>query len=103
MDFSDYMAYVESGRCESDYWKKELKNEKKILLNNGEEKEGKMKVQDRKEKAFIHKALIDILTDCPNDMTYLKRLIFAQEVITNAIEEFTNEEYMNVIMELKRG
>ena len=62
-----------------------------------------MKVQDRKEKAYIHKALIDILTDCPNDMAYLKRLIFAQEIITNAIEEFTNEEYMNVIKELHQG
>ena len=62
-----------------------------------------MKVQDRKEKAFLHKALIDILTDCPNDMAYLKRLIFAQEIIANAIEEFTNEEYMNVIMELQRS
>ena len=62
-----------------------------------------MKVQDRKEKAFLHKALIDILTDCPNDIEYLKRLIFAQEIITNAIEEFTNEEYMNVIMELEKG
>lgn len=62
-----------------------------------------MKVQDRKEKAFLHKALIDILTDCPNDMTYLKRLIFAQEIITNAIEDFTNEEYMDVIMELEKS
>lgn len=62
-----------------------------------------MKVQDRKEKAYLHKALIDILTDCPNDMTYLKRLIFAQEIIANAIEEFTNKEYMDVITELQRG
>jgi hypothetical protein len=36
-------------------------------------------------------------------MTYLKRLIFAQEIITNAIEDFTNEEYMEVIMELQKG
>ena len=62
-----------------------------------------MKAQDRKEKAYLHKALIDILTDCPNDMAYLKRLIFAQEIITNAIEEFTDEEYMDVIMELEQG
>ena len=62
-----------------------------------------MKVQDRKEKAFLHKALIDVLTDCPNDMAYLKRLIFAQEIITKAIKEFTNGEYMNVVMELEKG
>lgn len=62
-----------------------------------------MKMQDRKEKAFLHKALIDILTDCPDDMAYLKRLIFAQEIITQAIEEFPNEEYMNTVMEFEKG
>lgn len=62
-----------------------------------------MTKQDRKEKAYLHKALIDILTDCPNDMAYLKRLIFAQEIITNAIEEFTDKEYMDIIMELQRS
>lgn len=62
-----------------------------------------MKVQDRKEKAFLHKALIDILTDCSNDMAFLKRLVLAQEIITDAIEEFTDEEYMKVIMELQKG
>ena len=61
-----------------------------------------MKVQDRKEKAFLHKALIDILANCPdNDMAYLKRLILAQEIIINEIERFTDEEYMNVVMELR--
>ena len=63
-----------------------------------------MKAQDRREKASLHKALIDILTDCPDDdMAYLKRLIFAQEIIAKAIEEFTNEEYMDVVMELQRS
>jgi len=62
-----------------------------------------MKMQDRKEKAFLHKALIDILTDCPDDMAYLKRLIFAQEIITQAIEEFPNEEYMDTVMEFEKG
>jgi len=62
-----------------------------------------MKVQDRKEKAFLHKALIDLLTNCPNDdMAYLKRLIFAEEIITNEIEKFTDKEYMDVIMELEK-
>ena len=62
-----------------------------------------MTIQDRKEKALLHKELIDLLTNCPNDMAFLKRLIFAQEIITNAIEEFTNEEYMDVVMELEKG
>lgn len=62
-----------------------------------------MKAQDRKEKAYLHKALIDILTNCPNDMAYLKRLIFAQEIITKEIEEFTDKEYMDIVMELQRS
>ena len=53
-----------------------------------------MTTAQRKEKAYLHKALIDILTDCPTDMDFLRRLIFAQEIITKEIEEFSNEEYM---------
>ena len=60
-----------------------------------------MTINDRKEKALLHKELIDLLTNCPDDMAYLKRLIFAQEIITNAIEEFSNEEYMEVVMQLR--
>jgi 5'-3' exonuclease len=73
-----------------------------VIINKLEGLNG-MKAQDRKEKAFLHKALIDILTDCPNDMAYLKRLIFAQEIITKEIEEFSNEEYMDVVMELEKS
>lgn len=62
-----------------------------------------MTVKDRKEKAYLHKALIDLLTNCPNDMAYLKRLIFAQEIIANAIEDFSDEEYMKVIIQLQRS
>jgi hypothetical protein len=62
-----------------------------------------MKMQDRKEKACLYKALIDILTDCPSDMAYLKRLIFAQEIITSAIEEFPNEEYMDAVVKLEKS
>lgn len=58
-------------------------------------------VQDRKEKAYLHKTLIDILTDCPNDAAFLKRLIFAQEIITNAIKEFTKEEYAEALAKLR--
>lgn len=60
-----------------------------------------MTAQDRKEKAYLHKELIDILTNCPeDDMAYLKRLIFAQEIIENEIKEFTDEEYMKAIMRI---
>lgn len=60
-----------------------------------------MTINDRKEKALLHKELIDLLTNCPDDMAYLKRLIFAQEIITNAIEEFSNEEYMEIVTQLR--
>ena len=62
-----------------------------------------MTVQDRKEKATLHKELIDLLTNCPNDMAFLKRLIFAQEIITKEIEQFSNKEYMDVIMTFNKG
>ena len=62
-----------------------------------------MTMQDRKEKACLHKELIDILTNCSDDKIFLKRLIFAQEIITNAIEKFTDKEYMDVVMELQRS
>ena len=60
-----------------------------------------MTINDRKEKTLLHKELIDLLTNCPDDMAYLKRLIFAQEIITNAIEEFSHEEYMEVVTQLR--
>ena len=56
-----------------------------------------MTITDRKEKAILHKQLIDLLTDCKDDHQYLKRLIWANEIISNAIDDFTNEEYMKVI------
>lgn len=60
-----------------------------------------MTINDRKEKALLQKELVDLLTNCPNDTAYLKRLILAQEIITDAIEEFSNEEYMKVVMQLR--
>ena len=61
-----------------------------------------MTAAQRKEKAYLHKALIDILSDCPTDTDFLRRLIFAQEIITKEIEEFSNEEYMKVICLIER-
>ena len=59
-----------------------------------------MKAQDEKEKAFLRVELLDILTNCPDDMAYLKRLIFAREIIDETIDAFSYDEYMNVTMEL---
>ena len=57
----------------------------------------------RKEKALLHKKLIDLLTDCATDTDFLRRLIFANEIISNEIEQFSNEEYMDVVMSLEKG
>lgn len=59
-----------------------------------------MTVQDKKERAYLCKALIDILTNCPDDKAFLKRLIFAQELINDEMQQFTDEEYTDVIMKL---
>ena len=61
-----------------------------------------MTITDRKEKAILHKQLIDLLTTCKNDHQFLKRLIWANEIIDNAITDFTDEEYMKTIVELER-
>lgn len=61
-----------------------------------------MTAAQRKEKAYLHKSLIDILSNCPTDIDFLRRLIFAQEIITKEIEEFSNEEYMKVICSIER-
>lgn len=61
-----------------------------------------MTAQDRKEKAMLHKELINILTNCKNDETYLKRLIWANEIINSAIGRFTDKEYEKIIKKLER-
>ena len=60
-----------------------------------------MTSQDRKEQAALHKELIDVLTNCGNDECFLKRLIWANEIINREIEKFTNEEYMKAIMKIE--
>lgn len=57
----------------------------------------------RKEKALLHKKLIDLLTDCATDTDFLRRLIFANEIINNELEQFSDEEYVNVIIPLEEG
>lgn len=61
-----------------------------------------MTITDRKEKAILHKQLIDLLTTCKDDNQFLKRLIWANEIINNAIADFSNEEYMETIVELEQ-
>lgn len=44
----------------------------------------------RKEKALLHKNLVDILTNCPTDKEYWQRLMWALEIISNAVVRFGN-------------
>ena len=46
--------------------------------------------EKRKEKALLHKNLMDILTDCPTDKEYWQRLMWALEIVSNAVIRFGN-------------
>lgn len=47
-----------------------------------------MTKEQRKEKAELHKKLIDLLTDTPTDTTYLRRLLWANQIIANTLSSF---------------
>ena len=44
--------------------------------------------EKRKEKALLHKNLMDILTNCPTDKEYWQRLMWALEIISNEVTRF---------------
>ena len=44
--------------------------------------------EKRKEKALLHKNLIDVLTKCENDQEYWQRLLWALEIISNEVTRF---------------
>lgn len=44
----------------------------------------------RQEKSEMHYNLINIITDCNNDVEMFSRLIYALEIITNEINRFEN-------------
>ena len=46
--------------------------------------------EKRKEKALLHKNLMDILTDCPTDKEYWQRLLWALEIISKEVVSFGN-------------
>lgn len=53
-----------------------------------------MTKEQRAEKAELHKKLIDLLTDTPTDTTFLRRLLWANQIIANTLstfEEITEE------------
>ena len=55
-----------------------------------------MVVEDRKEYSKLHYALMKVLGDCETDKQFLKRLLWAQALIGNAISTFSPEEVNEV-------
>lgn len=51
-----------------------------------------MTKEERKENAKLHKDLVDLLTDTPNDKTYYRRLIWANQIIANILSNFQTME-----------
>jgi len=47
-----------------------------------------MTKEERKEKAKLHKDLVDLLTDTPTDDTYYRRVIWANQIIANILSNF---------------
>lgn len=47
-----------------------------------------MTKEERKEKAILHKELVDLLTNAPDDDAYYKRLIWANQIIANILSNF---------------
>lgn len=42
-----------------------------------------MTKEERREKAELHKKLVDLLTECETDTEYFKRLVWANQIIAN--------------------
>jgi len=51
-----------------------------------------MTQEQRKEKAELHKALIELLADAPDDFSFYKRLIWANQIIANELSKFELED-----------
>ena len=47
-----------------------------------------MTKEERKEKAILHKQLVDLLTDTPDDDSFYRRLVWANQIIANILSNF---------------
>ncbi len=47
-----------------------------------------MTKEERQEQAKLHKELVDLLTDTPNDYTYYRRVVWANQIIANILSNF---------------
>lgn len=51
-----------------------------------------MTQEQRKEKADLQKALIELLANTPDDSGFYKRLIWANQIIANTLSKFELED-----------
>lgn len=49
-------------------------------------------LEKRKARAVLHKQLVDLLTNCQTDNEYYQRLVWAQEIITNCLQDFIEDD-----------
>ena len=47
-----------------------------------------MTLEERRERAILHRELSDLITKCDNDAQYFRRLTWALEFISNNINRF---------------
>ena len=47
-----------------------------------------MTLEERRERAILHRELSDLITKCDNDAQYFRRLTWALEFISNNIDRF---------------
>lgn len=47
-----------------------------------------MTLEERRERAILHRELAELLTKCDNDAQYFRRLTWALEFISNNIDRF---------------
>lgn len=47
-----------------------------------------MTLEERRERAILHRELNNLLTKCDNDAQYFRRLTWALEFISNNIDRF---------------
>lgn len=49
-----------------------------------------MTLEERRERAILHRELTELLTKCDNDAQFFRRLTWALEFISNNIARFDN-------------
>lgn len=60
-----------------------------------------MTLEERRERAILHRELNDLLTKCDNDKQYFRRLTWALEFISNNIDRFDIliDNHCNILVE----